>query len=571
MSEATKKVSLIFAVEGGAQAAAAFGRVGDGAKSAAREVANLATTLRAAANGATGGDPSRPPMNPLEAMIRSGGGTPTQSGYMDVSRLSRPASAMDMALLGRHARDQRYAEANRLSPYHAPDSSQLPDDVRTFSERNYAARRWGQTAVNGLAGVGKGLDAANAGLARFAGRAIIPLAIAQQAAEGAGAFHSEQLVKYQGGSEGEQARAAANGMWLSRQALGIADTFRGRTQQFGRAEYDAQFEKVRREGEERSRQEQNQIRLQRMEYEARSATLNADRRVATPGVFDRGTVGGERAFREDTATIGARQGVLDAEKERAALERLQASQEGMKRDLQVRLGQLQTEAGRYYNEAQATGGVDKYVAQNKEGYRLTAVQDALKELRDLEGKIEDTKARAVAAGAQVGQSRLGVMQSQLGVLEGRESQAAGTARRLGSMTATEFQMAQQAARLVEAHGIDNVPRPTLELARPLIPQYVEKLEEKRGATRYDQNKDFFGGFGEHQYGLNDVRGEIDELRKIIANANEAVKRGAADDAAIKLAGEEFAKTMMRYSNQGTIAGLRESKRAVEQSNTRGTR
>lgn len=474
----------------------------------------------------------RDPAAAFVAMKQSGGGA-VASGSMDMMALARagftPSAGMNMAalaganydpLLGRNG---AYVPPSLQQARFSPTSDPM---LQTMNQH--------RTDPGTLAALGGGAYRMGAAALRYGVPAI---AAVKTASAVASAVHDSDLVAHQGGTGGEQMRALANGTWLTRQGLGIVDEFRGRAQGLARVEYDNSIQQKVREGAEEQRLFRNDVRLQRMELEARAATLNRDGRMARISPTDRSTVTGERDYGRQLAMQPLNQSVLDSQRNLSTAVDVQDRQMRMRDELDKRRSKLEIERGALQTKAGESGGSERLMLLLQGAAKNQEFESAKRELEALDKRIEKSKQEIIGLRAEVGQARIGVLQGRIGILEQREGVAAGQANRIGRMSELDYRMNRQAAEQVQRYGLGVLPPEWEARAEAYAPQAVGKLYEERGIRR---NRDAVGGpFAEFEDRLPDVRGKIDKERNELVDAIRDLKKDTANQAANELIGKEF--------------------------------
>jgi hypothetical protein len=380
----------------------------------------------------------------------------------------------------------------------------------------------------------KATDAQFAGLrANAAGGAAAAMGALKYVGGTADAYYAPQEVAATGGTGMEATRAFADSNWVLRNTLGqgkdLADSITGRGFKLRENERRQVERRIRNEGEERIRQQQNQVDI---EAGRLARSVQAQGRIgplATVSQFDRSTVGGDIAFQEASRLQGARnqaeQARVDYEasvahagdlsRGREALGRRKQDLEGEALGYQLKAGTaregpdrdrlLKLEADAREKLKQAIDEEQKIVAQEKQA-RMDSVQ-ALKAQRD---------------------AQLQVTQAELQNLQARERVAAGQAQGLGQMIPFERAAAVQGAMMVKEMGWDAASPEMRDQLRRVAPRTAEKMAEDAGKNSPEAEFLRQQFPEEHRDRLDDIRkqapGKQDEVQVQMRVNVEEIKK-----------------------------------------------
>ena len=229
-------------------------------------------------------------------------------------------------------------------------------------------------------------------------------------------------------------------------------------------------------------------------------------RPTAPGSFDRSTLAGDRAYREDQATLGTRDAVARARalegagRVRVGEER--GRQTGLESKLEKDRKNLAAAEARSRAETAKENAAKGWWQPNKDGPwawtagtrneagRVQATRDQAKaavEVSRTEAALREQVLKSQQATEESARresaTRKAILENQKAELanaQARRAAAEGNAQRLGGMHAVERMQGLQAARLIKQHGIANMPRDMIDAARSVAPDYVRKQEENFG-------------------------------------------------------------------------------------------
>ncbi len=498
-----------------------------------------AHAMNMAALAATGW---RDPAVALAGMRGSGGAAGGPSGW-DSRALAQagrtPSSGWNPAALAESARRMIDPNTGMMVDSYRMDSLRHARYSGTQDEMMQTMNRH-RTDPGMLAAAGAGAYRLGAAGLRYGVPAVAALATGSAVI---GAAHSAELVEYQGGTTGEQLRAIGNGTWLTRQGLGIADTIRGRTQGIERVEYDMSRRLIAREGAEEQRQFRDDVRIQRMELEARAGVLNADGRMARVGTFDRGTVQGELDYGRSLQTLGARQSVIDTERGLKVGEDVLGRQTTMRDELERRRQRLEIDAGRLATDAGNAGGVERARLLGERGLKLDEIQKAEQQLEKLNKDIEQSRGKIVGLRAEANQAKIGVLRADLNIAQQRESRSASQAAKYGAMSNLEFDLGVAASRQAQAGGLRSLTPEQDVRFRSFAPERYEKMAQAEflKSGRYDFAKEF-GDANEDK--LPNTRKAAEQAQNKFIDGIRDAERQAADQANDQLLSQKFVDTIL---------------------------
>lgn len=405
-------------------------------------------------------------------------------------------------------------------------------------------RQWGQTLMSGATSLITGLG----GMATGSGlRYGLPL-IAGAAAMGgwAHSVHSAELVGNLGGTTGEQARALANGNFITRQGLGVIDAFRGRSQDMAFQQYKNQFGMVDAGTQEQIRQFRNEIERDRIRLERDRDVRGRDTRFAALGQYNLRTVGGEIEQREA-------QRLIPVERERFERERVLQVERGVQEDLEKKLARLQREAignanegGRmniFNGDLRREGAAG--LADISKWEQLSVKQRGLlAEIKQVAQAVEGQKGRVIEATANLNRVGVEELRARAGIAETRLMTAKGQAQRIGAMNPADLAQSAAAFRTIQQAGtLDGFPEELIQRAAQFDPATIQKMQENRGIQRIDAMglvRDKVGAF------RDEVPAMEDEYRRLTNAAEEAgvkIGQAAAKMAADMLKSPEFVKAI----------------------------
>lgn len=367
------------------------------------------------------------------------------------------------------------------------------------------------------------------------------IAAVKTASAVASAVHDSDLAAHQGATGGEQMRALANGTWLSRQVLGISDDFRGRSQGMARVQYDQSLERVAREGTEQQRQTRDDIRLQRMQLDARRDVLNADGRMARIGATDRTTVQGELEYGRSLQTMGARQSVFDTERNLKTAEDVKSRQEAMRDDLDRRRSRLEIESGQLAERAKGAGGIERAALLGQRSMKLDEIEKAEQQLDRLNKDIEKSRGDIVQLRGEAGQAKIGAMRANLSILEQREARAVAQGAKFGAMTDLEFDIGASVTAQAKQSGLRSLTPDQLVIAQRFDQGTFDKLAEQEytRSGRFERLKEL--GIAEDR--IPDARKAVDAERNKVIDAVRDAERNVANEAANQQLGKEFVREL----------------------------
>ena len=292
--------------------------------------------------------------------------------------------------------------------------------------------------------------------------------------------------------------------------------------------------------------------------------------------FDRGTVAGRHAARQQELLMPAqtaeRSAAAEAEAARAAKRgeegRLAATQERL-RQLEAKRAELnrnlarergkenQTDGGRSllggiisapgalaYNAIRGrtiTGGtrnqagINDAAASVQENERRIAAETAA--LAEQTARAKEAGARAAEAESAHRKAQLEIQRQQLQLLREQEQRMAGIQQSAGAMSRGEFAAAARALRQVNQRGAGNVTAATLARAGTLAPEFIAAEREKLGGQRIGQLR---GIVGAENFGRNfgsdfangetaaDIRKKIDKVQANVQVAIQMDEKQLAD-------------------------------------------
>lgn len=405
-------------------------------------------------------------------------------------------------------------------------------------------RQWGQTLMSGATSAITGLG----GMATGAGlRWGLPLLAGAAAMGGwAHSVHSAELVGNLGGTTGEQARALANGNFITRQGLGVIDAFRGRGQDIAFQQYKNQFGMVDAGTQEQIRQFRNEVERDRIRLERDRDVRNRDTRFAALGQFNLRTVSGEIEQREA-------QRLIPVEREKFERERVLQVERGVQQDLEKKLARLQREAvdganqgGRmniFNGDLRREGAAG--LADISKWEQLSVKQRGLlAEIKQVAQAVEGQKGRVIEATANLNRVGVEELRARAGIAETRLMTAKGQAQRIGAMNPADLAQSAAAFRTIQQAGtLDGFPEELIQRAAQFDPATIQKMQENRGIQRIDAMglvRDKVGAF------RDEVPAMEDEYRRLTNAAEEAgvkIGQAAAKMAADMLKSPEFVKAI----------------------------
>ncbi|QEL17537.1 hypothetical protein [Limnoglobus roseus] len=536
MSDASKTVRLRFDWDAGGTAAKGVKDLADSTKKAADETKELKKAT--------------------EALARPSGITPTGGGP---GNLFGAASTRDQLIL--EAMRHKNYEKSGLTP---ADLTRMTDQQLVGLKASLTKPPTAPAPATLLGKFGAGLRSGAANVAQSAGLGGLEKLGTVGAIVAAGvsalpsfveSFHEADLADYMGAARGQKARAFANNTILGRTAVGFLDGIRGREQDFRRVEYDQKFAALRQETEDEKRAASLEVRRQRIGAESRAAVLSGDRRMAFMPAADRMTVAGERAFREAQQLLPARQDVIDREKDLSTAEDMKSRQGRLLDELERRTKSLTAERADLMQKAEAAGGAEqsKYAGLAiMKGDQITKAQEDMKSLRV---EINQAEQRIVQAKAEVGRSRIGVMQGELGILGQRVEAATDSATRIGLMNDFEYTNNLRFARLVKSRGLSGLSPDVIAGAAQIDPALVQNAGKVRGVDRIRS-----GGLAKEFPGIPDelptVQGQYNDLLKKLTLSIEEVNRKQAADAVQKVSNDAFIKELEKFADRRGTRGTR---------------
>ena len=517
--------------------------------------------------------------------------------------------------------DPKRAEAERRQRQDALDRQRVAE-TRQQSMQTLAMQGLSLSGMGGAVGgfgqgqaIGGALEGMGfAGAARFAG----PVGLAV----GAAAMNAEMLKRQERFNPTSlyadpymdpmtRARGNFSAMPFGETILSYSDTFSGRTAGMQRNEEARQRMGI-------TLGHQTRMDEATMGAERRMAAGSAEREArsqfpfAMPQAFDRSTATGERQQREANAMIEPRkqavraeQELLKATRDREYLERnsVKISEErrnvgkeivGQKK-LENDLLELQQKAwARSGRPSTAMGAIAQLTGEILSpvyGYASSARRagigeedysvginasrgsqaelgkrelDLVKQQQQNAKDLTEARQRENAAKLALGMSKVDILRSESGVLQGRESLASGMAQSIGGMGPGGRAEGLAARSALNDIGIENAPPSLIAAAEAVDPLGVAKLKEAAGKKLLggeygDQLRALGGGESIRDVaGLDKLREEVDKKRTETTIAeNEASKNFGANAAEaatqlkdfLKFAAEELPILLQNAKNE----------------------
>lgn len=419
------------------------------------------------------------------------------------------------------------------------------------------------SSISGKAQFAAGLEKAGfSGAAGVVSRAAIPLAMAEQAGKLAQFAAGSVYDKYSTGNQVGRSfvREFVPG---GERIQNFVDSMTGRAAKMEEADLEGQRERAR-------AQARNEIAAFRLSFNpqqaAREATASAFGRQGAilPTVFDRSSVGGEVAYRQEQRIIPLKQAQAKAERDMSAAtaERLENQKQLAKIDKdgyeiakrRVRLTQALND------DSNQSGASRQQVLNDIEVANMEFVGNRNNRRRALEQVMGATQREAGATGeAQKAKLRTDLL-GKADELEQRGERGLQTAGALGGLNPYERQFAVDALKNAEQYGWDALPPEAQQAVQSIAPERAEKLRQKAGlgSAAYAQLGQIAPELAPND--PNDLRKQADTLRQQFAQSEFNVDKGVAEN--ISASGRTFGRDIANIINQVLEAAISEIRNNV---------